>query len=232
MTSTNIENYVQSWTKAPALHRLFADLLTTEPRFAIYKPEAAFQKDGWKASDVAGALSSIVVGIGWKRVKTPSSLVKFEACPVSFATFATNPNFLESRFYFPIASNVHANRSGLISFVLSKEKTKSRQIEYVSPNNQFPDIDNELKTDNLLSELIGKIELSGLVYTPLWVGQINYGTIGESIFGSFNLKIEQTKKKWCKAIQETNLTPQDFVENLFNVACSIAGHVKKYADKL
>lgn len=227
MSAIDIEEYVQTWTKAPRLHRLFADILTTSPKFAELKPEEIEpKKEGIKASDVAGAVSTLVLGVGWKRVNIPTSIVKFGHCPVFFATFAVKENNMESNFYFPVQCNLRIEKSG-IKIGVAQISLHGANLEYKRLG-KFPNVVQELENDNLLTKKLTQLYSTGLIATK-WVGTVNYETKGSSLFGELEMNIDYTKKKWNKAIEEMRLKPEGFVENVMNIACSVAEHVQTYS---
>ena len=67
--STDIEKYAQGWLSPVSIERLFADVLTKDKRFEEFKPKEIElkEKKGITASQVAGALSAAIIGVGWKK---------------------------------------------------------------------------------------------------------------------------------------------------------------------
>lgn len=108
LTPIDIKNYEGGWMAPLQLERLFADSLKSDQRVAQFKPREIepTKRSNMTATNVAGALSYIIVGIGWRRVSLPTSIIAFDSCPVALAVFSRHDDFMRARFLFPVQSKL------------------------------------------------------------------------------------------------------------------------------
>jgi hypothetical protein len=232
--NVDIEKYAQGWLSPVSVERLFADVLTKDSRFEEFKPEEIelSEKKGITASQVAGALSTAIIGIGWKKVRVPTTMVKFNSCPVYLGIFANQEDFARVSFVAPISSNksVRDDFVKLITQIKIREDYGKAQIEYDSKD--FPQLIQELRNDTVLSENLINLHRKGLIHSlPLMrsdIGILKYQFKNGVFFALTDFILTHKKKNWKNAIQQFNMRPEDFVENVFSAACSITKHILKY----
>jgi hypothetical protein len=233
-SNVDIETYAQGWLAPVHLEKLYADVLTKNQTFVQFNPKEIKieSKQGITASQVAGAVSAAIIGIGWKKVSIPTTIVQFDSCPVSFGVFSRREDFTTVNFVTPICSLKAKNDGvlGIITQIKAKEEDGKVQIEYDSKG--FPDIAQKLAGDAGLSNKLLSLHNKGLLYSlPLLrsnVGAVKLEVKGGTLCFSTEFVLDHKKKKWKNAVEHFSLRPEDFVENTFNAACSIAGPVHEY----
>jgi hypothetical protein len=228
----DIETYAHGWLEPVHLERLYADVLTKNQGFANFTPEEIFieNKKGITASQVAGALSAAIIGVGWKKVSIPTTIVQFQSCPVSFGVFSRREDFTTINFVTSLP--LQANKDGLILVVAqikSREEGGKLQIKYDSTSS--PEIVQELNEDTSLSSKLASLCYNELLYTLPFlrsnIGVITLEGRNGILCLSTKFQLDKKKKKWKKAIEENNMKPEDFIGNTFGAACLIASHVQK-----
>lgn len=235
----NIEEYVHGWLAPVSLERLFADSLKSDPRLARFKPREIEPKKGSKvtASNVGGALSTLIVGIGWRNVRVPTSILVFDSCPIRVAVFGNHENSMKAGFFFPIPSHVDPGKWGFWKGTMNIRRKgagifgsgRSDQMEFKPLGNFSPAIE-EMKADQTLAERLLAFAMKGLIKT-VWICTVSYDTRGGHPTGEIKFEIDHGKKKWKSALQEQKFRPEDYVFDLFNNACSIIEHVEEYFAK-
>ena len=234
LSNLDIETYAQGLLAPVHLERSYADVLTKNQTFAQFNPKEIKieSKQGITASQVAGAVSAAIIGIGWKKVSIPTTVVQFDSSPVSFGIFSRREDFTTVNFVTAICSLKAKNDGvlGVIAQIKAKEEGGKVRIEYDSKG--FPDIVQKLVGDADLSNKLLNLNNKGVLYTlPLLrsnVGAVKLEGKGGTLCVSTEFVLDHKKKKWKNAMEHFSLRPEDFVGNTFSAACSIAGPVREY----
>lgn len=233
-TPIDIQNYSSGWTAPLSLERLFADSLKSDPRLTKFKPQEIEprKRSDTTLSNVAGALSTIIVGIGWKRERLPTSIVTLDSCPVHFSVFSRHDDFTRALFFFPIEPRIDSSKWGL-TFIRRKgagafSSGNANELEIAPGSKSSPAIE-ELRADEAMVTRLLSLAAKGLNQKP-WICTITYDRMGAISVGKIEFDIHHSKKKWQKALQELNFLAQDYVFDIVSSACSIAGHVGEYLE--
>ncbi len=233
-TPIDIQDYSGGWMSPLSLERLFADGLKSDPRLAKFKPQEIEprKRSDITPSNVAGALSTIIVGIGWKREQLPTSIIALNSCPVHFAVFSRHDDFMRARFFFPIQSRIDSSKWGL-TFIRRKgagvfSSGNANELEIAPGSKSSPAIE-EMRADETMVTRLLSLAAKRLNQKP-WICTITYDRMGAISVGKIEFDIHHSKKKWQKALQELNFMAQDYVFDVVSSACSIAGHVGEYLE--
>lgn len=228
-TPIDIQAYSGGWMAPLHLDRLFVDSLKSDPRVGEFKPQEIQpkKKSDLTASNVAGALSTLVVGIGWKRVQLPTSIIGFDSCPVQLAVFSRHDDFMRARFFFPALFRRNPGEWGVV-FVRRKgagvlSSGDPNELEIAPQGGSSPGIDGMREDKPMVARFLS-LASKGLNQKP-WICTIGYQMMGSIPAGKIEFDIQHKKKKWEKTLQELNFKPEDYVFDVFSSACSVAGHI-------
>jgi hypothetical protein len=224
-----IDKYSGGWMSPLRLERLFADSLIADPKIAQFKPSEIElkKKSNLTASNVAGAVSKVVLGIGWKNVALPTAVVGFESCPVQLAVFSLHNDFLRGRFFFQLKYRNGSKYSG-VTFIRRKgagvfSSGDPNELE-IAPGNPSCPGTTEMRADKAMNASLLSLANLRLNQKP-WICTVTYELIGGVPAGKIEFDIHHSKKKWENALKESNTKADDYIFNVFNNACAMASHI-------
>lgn len=230
----DLSNYSRGWGNPLSVERLFADVLLSSPKFTEFGPvEIKPKQKSTTASNVAGAVSRIVLGVGWTTHRIPTSIVAFNSCPINFAVFSNTDKYMKAKFFFPVPRYIDPRKGGFhlgeVSIrkkepgIFSKEPT---HLELDSSGKQLPGTD-KIAEDKTLTEKLLEIESKGLTRTDT-ICRIKYDITKVGPVGWVEFDVDHSKKNWEKVTRGMELSVEDYVAGIFDNARSIVQHVEKY----
>ena len=198
-----------------------------DPELKAFMPHEQPSGSGLRSNAIAaaGALSAMMIGVGWKTKRLPTRIISLQRCEIEYCLFASD-NRTRGQFLFGLGSLL--NLKAVLSRTLYGMKIfgKGGQLDLSSYGNSEEATPGllKLRSDRQLQSNFQWLLASGLVHDNLII--VNYEKTHTDLVGMVVLDLEFGHKAWTSVVAR-GVDPNVFVVTLFNSLRSLVRYVRE-----